>query len=84
MPNTPRSQTSIEVYVRLLGEGTTVYRPTRAVQVSSGAVKLLAPKNFDPSDEQWEFAPGSVVRVERRVLSGGEALVAVGLPDGSP
>ena len=82
MPNAGEPQTGIDVYVRLLGEGTTVYRPTRAVQVGPGAVKLLPPKNFDPSDEQWEFAPGSVVRIERRVLSGGEVLVAVGLYDG--
>ncbi len=72
----------LDVYVRLLGEGTTVYRSTRAVRVAPGAAKLLPPKDFDPSDEEWEFAPGSVVRIELRVLSGGEVFVAVGAYDG--
>jgi hypothetical protein len=80
MPNARDLHTPIDVYVRLLGEGTTVYRPTRAVRVAPDVVRLLAPDNFD-ADEQWEFAPGSTVRIERRVLSGGEVLVAVGVYD---
>jgi hypothetical protein len=82
MPSAPDSRAPIQVYVQLLGEGTTVYRPVTGVPFGSGAVKLLAPDNFDPSDEEWEFAPGSVVRVEPRMLSGGEVLVAVGLYEG--
>jgi hypothetical protein len=81
MPSVLDSHAPIQVYVQLLGEGVTVYRPTTGVPIGTSAVKLLAPENFDPSDEEWEFAPGSVVRVERRVLSGGEVLVAVGLYD---
>lgn len=79
MPSAPDSHAPIQVYVQLLGEGTTVFRPTTGVPFGRGAVKLLPPENFDPSDEDWEFAPGSVVRVEPRVLSGTEVLVAVGL-----
>jgi hypothetical protein len=78
------SRAPIQVYVRLVGEGTTVYRPTSGIPVGTDSVELLAPKDFNPSDEEWEFPPGSVVRIERRVLSGGEVFVAVGLYRGGP
>jgi hypothetical protein len=38
---------------------------------------LLTPDDYDPEDENWEFKPGSVVRVERRKLEGREAYVAI-------
>lgn len=66
-----------KVYVRLLGEGTVVYRPAPATPVGVDTVLLSAPEGYDPDDEEWEFTPGSVVRVERRQLAGGEAFVAV-------
>jgi hypothetical protein len=65
------------VYVRLLGEGTTVYRPAPAEFLSDDVAKLLASADHDPADEEWEFAPGRLVRVERRVLQGTEEYVAV-------
>jgi hypothetical protein len=40
-------------------------------------VRLLTPDGYDPEDEDWEFKPGSVVRVERRKLEGREAYVAI-------
>ena len=36
------------------------------------------PPNYNPEDEDWEFKPGSVVRIELRQLPGGEAYVATG------
>jgi hypothetical protein len=65
------------VYVRLLGEGTTVFRPSPAEFLAPDKVRLVAPPDYDPEDEDWEFKPGSVVRVEQRQLEGSEALVAV-------
>lgn len=65
------------VYVRLLGEGTVVYRPTSAAPIGPDTVRLLTPDGYDPMDEDWEFKPGSVVRVERRTLEGEEVYVAV-------
>ena len=65
------------VYVRLLGEGTEVHRPVPATPVGAGTVLLLEPEGYDPEDEEWEFTPGTVVRVERRALEGVDALVAV-------
>ena len=64
------------VYVRLLDEGTVVYRPAPAERVGSGIYRLRAPDDYDSSDETWEFLPGSIVVCEPRLLSGGIALVA--------
>jgi len=74
------------VYVRLLGEGTSVFRPAPARRIAEGVVQLLAPDGFDPDDEDWEFAPGSVVQVEERELEGEDVLLAVRMVDqaGSP
>ena len=64
------------VYLPLQGEGTEVYRPTRAVPRGGMTFELLATDDYDPEDETWEFAPGSVVvcRVEQRGQS--PALIA--------
>jgi hypothetical protein len=70
---------AIRVYVRLLGEGTVVFRPTPAVPLGAGTVKLLAPSDYDPDDEDWEFKPGSIVQVEPRTLEGEAAYLAVTL-----
>jgi hypothetical protein len=69
------------VFVRLLGEGTVVFRPTSAEFLEPGKARLLAPPDYDPEDENWEFTPGSVVRVERRQLEGTEEYVAVALAE---
>jgi len=69
---------SIEaVYVRLLNEGTVVYRPVEAVRVGAGVVRLMMPQNYEPEDEEWEFEPGSMVRVAAKILEGKQVLVAV-------
>lgn len=65
--------------MQLLGEGTTVFRPVPAELLPSGLVRLIAPEDYDPEDEAWEFAPGSMVRVEPRRFEAGEVLVAVEL-----
>jgi hypothetical protein len=65
------------VYVQLLGEGTVVYRPAPAESLGANLVRLLMPEGYDPDDEDWEFKPGTTVRVEPRSLSEGEVLAAV-------
>jgi len=65
------------VYVQLLGEGTVVYRPAPAEPLGARVVRLLIPEGYDPDDENWEFKPGTTVRVEPRSLSEGEVLAAV-------
>jgi hypothetical protein len=65
------------VYVRLLDEGTEVSRPTEAIDLGNGLLKLLPTPNYNPEDEKWEFPPNSVVRVEKRAAPSGEHLLAV-------
>jgi hypothetical protein len=64
----------MEVYVQLLGEGTRVFRPTTAAPVRAGVVRLLPTEHYNPNDENWEFKPGSIVRIEQQVLSGPETV----------
>ncbi len=68
----------IVIYVRLIGEGTTVFRPTQGVPLGEGHYKLLPANDYDPDDETWEFLPGSVVCGEMRQLDGDVVMVAVG------
>lgn len=68
-----------KVFVRLLEEGTEVFRPTMAILVDGDRHKLLPSEDYDPNTETWEFPPGSVVECVRRNLSIGEVLVAIRL-----
>lgn len=49
------------VFVRLVGEGTDVWRPTQARKRKDGSFELLPTPDYDPADETWEFPPGSIV-----------------------
>jgi len=66
------------VYVRLLDEGTDVYRPVSALLISEDEYLLLGEDIYDPEDEHWEFPPGARVRVNRKNVSGELILVATG------
>ena len=72
-------QNSLEdsVFVRLLNEGTDVWRPARAERLLDSAFRLLAPTNYEPEDEEWEFPPGSMVACELRTIGGERRWVAV-------
>jgi hypothetical protein len=67
----------VKLYVRLLNEGTDVSRPTQALDLGDGTFRLLSTSDYDPEDEEWEFAPGLVVRAQRREDENGEYLLAV-------
>ncbi len=67
------------VYVQLLGEGTVCYRPTVAVEISSGIFQLLSTDDYDEDDEVWEFKPGAFVRCSMIKVSQGEIFAAVEL-----
>jgi len=64
------------IYIRLLDEGTDVFRPTEAELMENGLFKLQPTSNYDPEDECWEFLPGTVVKGEQRKLGGEEVLIA--------
>jgi hypothetical protein len=49
------------VYVRLLDEGTTVLRPTKAVHIEDLVYRILPTEDYDSQTELWQFPPGSIV-----------------------
>ena len=59
-----KEDSTVEIHVRLLDEGTDCSRPTKAINVGNGLFKLLPSENYDPKDENWEFPPGSIVRAK--------------------
>lgn len=69
--------TATTIYIRLLDEGTEVFRPTKAYDLGGGVFKVLPSPDYDPEDEKWEFIPGTLVRGEKRQLEHGEVVVAV-------
>ena len=72
------TDTEVVVYVRLLDEGTDVWRPVHASALPDGTFRLREPDGYDPDSERWEFPPPTKVRcVTRKFKDGGEALVAV-------
>lgn len=57
------------IYVELLDEGVTVYRPVEATADPDGIFRLPATA---PADEHWRFEPGSRVVCERQNVGGDE------------
>ena len=51
------------IYVKLLDEGTEVYRPVDALHIGDMQYQILGHDLYDPNDEKWEFPPGSFVKV---------------------
>jgi hypothetical protein len=71
---------SVTIYVRLLDERMEVSRPTEALDLGNGLLKLLPSPDYNSHDskhETWEFLPGSVVRCEQRYDNSGQYLLAV-------
>ena len=72
------TDTEVVVYVRLLDEGTDVWRPVRATALPDGTFRLLEPNGYDPDSETWEFPPlTKVVCATNKFADGDEGLVAV-------
>ena len=65
------------IYVRLLNEGTEVCRPAPARELEHGLYEVLPTEDYDPADEEWEFPPGSRVRIEKREAEDGDYFVAI-------
>jgi hypothetical protein len=73
-----RSQAATStIYIRLLEEAVTCIRPTEAEPLNDGTYRVLPTADYDPTDEVWEFAPGSVVHCESFDGSQGRYLLAV-------
>jgi len=68
----------VVVYVRLLDEGTDVWRPVHATALPDGTFELADADGYDPDAETWEFPPHARVRcVPRKFADGDNALVAI-------
>jgi len=68
-----------EIYVKLLDEGTGVYRPVPAQRISESVYVINDNATYNTAGETWEYPPGSRVQVARRLLSGQLKLVAIRL-----
>ena len=64
------------IYVYILDEGTTVWRPVDATRVQENIYQINR-ENAIPVTETWQFMPGDIVRCEETELSEGKCLVAI-------
>jgi hypothetical protein len=73
-PPIPRGQgKEVSIYINLLGEGMNVLRAVRAEHL--GRDYYIITEEM-PEGENWEYAPGQVVRCRKKNLSSGKGLVA--------
>ena len=70
------STDTIELYIPLLNEGTDVLRPTRGLVLGPEIAQVLATVGYDPTDEEWEFPPGTRVRYDAETRDGRRLLIA--------
>ncbi len=60
------------IYVSLLNEGTSVWRPVQVIELESGLFEI--PENTKvPQDEKWEFNPGTRVKCKEHKFTDGQA-----------
>lgn len=64
------------IYVRLLDEGTDVWRPVKAMKVREGIYRIVGSDGRLYTDEHWEFLPDCLVECELTALMNGVHLVA--------
>jgi hypothetical protein len=65
------------IYVELLDEDVTVYRPVEATPDRDGTFRLPATA---PADERWRFEPGSRVVCERQDIGSEEPQLVAARP----
>jgi len=63
----------------LVNEGLEVFRPIEVRDVGHGIYEILPTVDYDPADEEWEFLPGSQVRIQMRQADEGDYYIAVEL-----
>lgn len=66
-----------QIYVRLLEEGTEVFRPVEAKTLGRSKFKILDIEDYGELDEIWEFPPGSIVFCKRFSFGDSEVFLAV-------
>jgi hypothetical protein len=66
-----------KIYMPLLNEGTTVWRSVDAERLGQDTFRVVGPM---PDDEEWAFAPDSVVTVAPQLFADGRSgVVAVAI-----
>lgn len=64
------------IYMPLLNEGTDVWRPVEVTPLEGALYRV---EGEMPSDEEWEFVPGTLVQCEwKRFSDGAHRLIAAG------
>ena len=63
-----------EILVKLMDEGTEVWRPVTAYRSEDGRFQIAGTV---PEDETWEFAPGTWVCCAEKVFPDGEVKMVV-------
>ena len=64
-------------YVKLMNEGTDVFRPVEIVKVDSRNFVLLD-NNYNPEDEGWSVRPGNIVKLKKhKTMSGNDINICV-------
>ena len=66
-----------KIYIQLLDEGTTTFRPTQGFPLGGNIFRVLPTPDYNPENETWEFIPGSLVRCVRKQSDNGAILLAV-------
>ena len=64
----------ISVSIKLLGEADAL-RQVQALSLRQGLYKILPPRGYEPS-ENWEFAPGTIIRISEVDVDGTKQFVA--------
>jgi hypothetical protein len=67
----------VQIYVKLLDDGSSTSRPTQALDLGNGLFELLPATGNDAEVEHWEFRPGSIVRGKEADRDGETYLLAV-------
>lgn len=71
-----------EILVRLLNEGTDVYKKAKGLCINPRTFILLKPNDYDPDDEDWEYKPGSIIECVIEEHGGKEYMVAAKMISG--
>lgn len=66
----------VEIFVKLLDEGTHVYRPVSGIPKGHSKYLIEESADYHLNDERWEFAPGSYVNADYKTIQGKRCLVA--------
>jgi hypothetical protein len=59
------------------GRSHNLFAPNEAVPLADGTYRVVPMTDYDPTDEVWEFAPGSIVHCESIYDQSGPYLLAI-------